>query len=319
MAEVQTHPSPQKRQKSLESFGLLGHEQGEGRRGGGGGGRRGGRGRREGAGQGPHAGPGGRAAGGGRARRHLQFRAVGESDPLGVGARQVGDHDEGVAGIRWPLKEPSICLLAANMAGRRGDGGGGRAERRERGFLEKCPRWPGAPGARTGARPGQRAGRGARARGAAGPELGAGGGERSGRLRGRGAVLHPSSKLSRDLSRKLSGKAEAVFPAFPEVEVGRARGKRHAEVGERRGRKRISRWGVWGEGEREKQGYKFLQWWPHKHTPPAWPCGAPPPPQPRFLPSQQHLPSPGNRLRTPTSPRAFPTESEELFSSFLIH
>ena len=27
------------------------------------------------------------------------------------GARQVGDHDEGVAGIRWPLKEPSILPL----------------------------------------------------------------------------------------------------------------------------------------------------------------------------------------------------------------
>ena len=33
-------------------------------------------------------------------------RSVGE-----VGARQVGDHDEGVAGIRWPLKEPSILPL----------------------------------------------------------------------------------------------------------------------------------------------------------------------------------------------------------------
>lgn len=33
-------------------------------------------------------------------------RSVGE-----VGARQVGDHDERVAGIRWPLKEPSILPL----------------------------------------------------------------------------------------------------------------------------------------------------------------------------------------------------------------
>lgn len=204
------------------------------------------------------------------------------------------------------------------MAGRRGDGGGGRAERERarRNFLEKCPRWPGAPGAgpahgraERGAGPG-RAGRRA-------PELGAGGGGAApggcGAARG---VLTFFQTFPGFISETFGARRRPSFRLPGGVEVGRARGKRHAEVGERRGgEKGSARWGVWGEGEREKNRVtSFCNGGPTSTRRPPGPAAPRRRPQPRFLPSQQHLPSPGNRLRTPPARGAFPTsESEELF------
>lgn len=111
---MQTHPSPQKAEKFGE-FRAAGPRAGEGRRGG----EEAGRGRGE-EGEGEEGGGrAGAACGAGRAgcgrgagRGGTYSSGGGRERSVGeVGARQVGDHDEGVAGIRWPLKEPSILPL----------------------------------------------------------------------------------------------------------------------------------------------------------------------------------------------------------------
>lgn len=142
------------------------------------------------------------------------------------------------------------------------------------------PQVAGGARGRTGARPG-RAGLGARARGAAGPGVGGrrGGGQLRAAAGPRGAYS-PSSKLSRDLSRKLSERGGGRLSAFPEGWRWGGRGANATQRwGGEGGEKKDQRGGGFGvRGREKKQGYKFLQWWPHKHTPLAWPRGAPPPP-----------------------------------------
>lgn len=89
---------------------------------------------------------------------------------------------------------------------------------------------PGAGPAHGRAERGAGPGRGRRARSV--PGWGAAPGGRGDAARG---VLYLLPNFPGIIS-KLSSEAEAVFPAFPGgVEVGRARGKRHAEVGEEKG------------------------------------------------------------------------------------
>lgn len=163
----------------------------------------------------------------------------------------------------------------------------------------------GRPG-RAGARPG-RAGRGAGARGAAGP----GGG--SGRLRGARGVLTFFQTFPGFISETFGARRRPSFRLPGGVEVGRARGKRHAEGGE--GGEKGS--AGWGGGRERKQGYKFLQWWHRAHSPPARPRGAPGPDssplgtvcQAQEIDSRPHQPE-GLFL---------PRNRRSCFDSFLIH
>lgn len=190
------------------------------------------------------------------------------------------------------------------MAGQRGDGGGrAERERARRNFLESAPSgWAPRPG-RCKARPS----------GARGP--GARGGGPGGQLpatAGRAGRTHLLPNFPGIYLGNFRSEAEAVFPPSRRGGGGEGEGQTPRRGG-RWGRKRISEVGGFGMGEKNRVT-SFCNGGTTRTRRPPGPAASRRRPQPRFLPLKQHLPSPGNRLRTPPARGAFPTsESEELF------
>lgn len=157
------------------------------------------------------------------------------------------------------------------------------------------PQVAGRPG-RADARPG-RAGRGARARGAAGP------GDSSRRLRGARGVLTFFQTFPGFISETFGARRRPSFRLPGGVEVGRARGKRHAEGGDG-GEKESARWG--GLGWERKTGLQvFAMVAPHAHAArpaPRRPAAAP---SPDFSPLSNICQAQEIDYKNPASPRGF--------------